>query len=366
VDAPQLPDAEASPDQTGAQPPGQASAFRRALDAQLEPSDPSKALVPSGPHDLTAPIDVETLRAALMRRVPPGTPSANGPTVVAQAVSVPDLRAPTTIAAPGAAMRAAGPPPHHGADTGNSRDGDSAGNNSGNNSGNTTGDNTGDTDDSAIGGSEGKERRSKRLSTTVGISALLAAFAGAALVMLDSGRSGAPLAPTALPTKSVTHSPIAQAAPPATRSRTASPPASASRATTSPSRASATATAPSAMPSRSSAAGTSADSSPVAGNFGTLYWTTDSEVLVVDMQQRLAKLNYLGLSHDGSQYWDTGRTLGYLDGWTPNPDGIGYYQHATDSGIRAFEFEYIQHRHGQFPGNGCSVQTYQALVRATS
>ncbi|MGH3415494.1 MAG: hypothetical protein ACRDSS_03405, partial [Actinocrinis sp.] len=124
MDAPQFPDADAAQPQAGLQTPGQASAFRRALDAQAAAPEQSRALVPTGPHDLTAPIDVDELRAALafhtaidaaqagmvhawhaavstdvvaIPPAPPGPPSPSGPTVVMPSVAVPVLRVPTTI-----------------------------------------------------------------------------------------------------------------------------------------------------------------------------------------------------------------------------------------------------------------------------
>jgi peptidoglycan hydrolase-like protein with peptidoglycan-binding domain len=100
-------------------------------------------------------------------------------------------------------------------------------------------------------------------------------------------------------------------------------------------------------------------------SFTTIYWTTDSEAVVADIQSRLARLGYLMPARNDSQYVDTQRTLRYVGNSNPDSDGVGYYQNATDAAIRAFEFEYLQHRQGQFPGGGCDSQTYQALIKAT-
>jgi hypothetical protein len=69
--------------------------------------------------------------------------------------------------------------------------------------------------------------------------------------------------------------------------------------------------------------------------------------------------------NQGGQYADTSRTTNQA-GWRTHPDNAGYYQNATDSAVRAFEFDYLQHDQGSPPGPGCDAQTYQALVNATS
>jgi hypothetical protein len=350
VDAPQLPGAESSAPTAGGQPPGQASAFRRALDAQVESSDSTMALVPVGPHDLTRPIDVKALREALagepavpttitetpppLPPVPGMPPSPSGPAVVVPTVSVPDLRGPTTIATPtpksvGAQNAGAGgyiapvPPtdPEH------------------------------DHSPRHSGGS-GKP---SRLPTTIGVCVLLAAIAATALVLIDSGHSSGPLAPTAMPTKSATASHAPQLPAPATPSHRPSPPASPSHS-------------PSHSPSPSASAAKPPAGPSAVASFTTIEWTSDYQPLVADIQNRLAKLRYLSLSRDTSQYNLTERTMSFTGNhWWHPTDDVGFYQNATAAAIRAFKFDYLQHDQGQPPSDGgCDTATYQALVNATS
>jgi hypothetical protein len=362
VEAPQPSDAEASAHQAGGhQPPGQASAFRRALDAQVEPPAPGAALVPAGPHDLTAPIDVSRLRATLARAaqglqdaptatatvaiptVSAAAPSASGPTVVVPKVSAPTLYAPTTtiVNAPSTApvIPAAA---SEGGPGGEYPDPEHAPRHAGSGGGRS------------------------RLPTAVVLSAALGAIAGTALVMLNLGHSGEPLAPTALPTKALA-SPHTTAPQPAVSHVATAPSHKAGASSSAPSGHASAATPPGAPapagPSTHPIAAVPADG--VGASFATIYWTTDSEPLVLDIQQRLDRLGYLRPAQGASQYTITQRTFDDVQ-WHPNPDGAGYYQNSTDSAVRAFEFDYLQHRRGQLPGGGCSSQTYQALVRATS
>jgi hypothetical protein len=356
VDAPQLPGAESSAPAAGGQPPGQASAFRRALDAQVEASDPGSALVPVGPHDLTRPIDVKALREALagdnpapttiaetlsglpaIADVPP--PSPSGPAVVVPAVAVPALRGPTTIATPtpksvrahgageGHEVAPASPPSGYGQE----HDHDHSPRHS---------------------GGSGKP---SRLPTTIGVCVLLAAIAATALVLIDSGHSSGPLAPTAMPTKSATASHAPQLPAPATPSHRPSPPASPSHS-------------PSHSPSPSASAAKPPAGPSAVASFTTIEWTSDYQPLVADIQNRLAKLRYLSLSRDTSQYNLTERTMSFTGNhWWHPTDDVGFYQNATAAAIRAFKFDYLQHDQGQPPSDGgCDTATYQALVNATS
>jgi hypothetical protein len=246
------------------------------------------------------------------------------------AVSAPSLHARTVI------EREAEPPghsPRHGGGSGSGNGGD--------------------------GDKAGDESRSSRLPTTVGISILLAVAAGTALVLLNLGHTGGPLAPTAMPTKpAATNSLTPQASQSPASHPEARPPAS-------PSHGAITAQSHSAAPSQSPTRTPGAGPGASGASFTTINWTNDSQPIVVDIQTRLARLGYLELSLDGSRYYITQRTFDDVQS-QPVPDGVGYYQNTTDSAIRAFEFDYLQHRQGQLPGGGCSSQTYQALVQATS
>lgn len=348
MDAPQLPGAESSAPTAGGQPPGQASAFRRALDAQVESADSTTALVPAGPHDLTRPIDVKALREALagepavpntitetsptLPLVPAMAPSPAGPAVVVPTVSVPDLRGPTTIATPapksvgaygvggsGGGNIAPVPPPSEPEHDHSPRH----------------------------SGGSGKP---SRLPATIGISVLLGAIAAIALVLIDAGHSSGPLAPIAMPTKSAAAK--AQPVPPAATSHQPSPAASPSHGHS-----------PASSPS---AAKPSPHPSTVA-SFAAIRWTSDYQPLVADIQARLAKLRYLALSRDTSQYGLTQRTMSDTGNvwWSPT-DEVGFYQSATTSAIRAFKFDYLQSDQGRAPDGTCDTATYQALVNATS
>jgi hypothetical protein len=299
VDAPLSPDAETATPRTGAQPPGQASTFRRALDAQAEP------------------------------------PSAHGPTVVMPAVSAPALRARTVIERE---PESRGHSPRHGGGSGGGIGSDGDGN--------------------GHSYKTGDESRSARLPTTVGISILLAVAAGTALVLLNLGHTGGPLAPTAMPTKPAATSSLT---PQASHSPTSNPEA---RPAASPNHAVTSAQSHSAAPSQSATRTPGASPGASGASFATIYWTTTPEPIVVDIQTRLARLGYLELSADGSRYYVTQRTSNDVQSQSV-PDGVGYYQNSTDAAIRAFEFDYLQHRQGQLPGSGCSSQTYTALVQAT-
>jgi hypothetical protein len=249
-------------------------------------------------------------------------PSANGPTVVMPSVSVPAMHGMTVI----------------------ERGGEDA----------TTNNTTDNTDENTA-----DYGRSSRLPTTVGVSILLAVIAGTALVLINLGHSGDPLAPTAMPTMQATTSrPTPQLSHSPAPSHRASPSVPPSHAATP-------------TPSHTVTASQSATRAPGAGpagssaGFTTIYWTNDPEPVVFDMQMRLSRLGYLEITRDGSHYATTQQTFDDVQ-WQAVPDGVGYYQNATDSAIRAFEFDYLQHRQGQLPGGGCSSQTYRALVQATS
>jgi hypothetical protein len=368
VDAPQLPGAESSAPTAGGQPPGQASAFRRALDAQIEPSDQSTALVPAGPHDVTRPIDVKALREALaaeqagattiadmplaelpivLPTAPASLPSPSGPAVVVPTVAVPELRGATTIAArtPNAVSAYGGS-----GSVGGNRDVASVSP--------TVGPERGHGDEHEHDRSpkhSGGNGKPSRLPTTIGLSVLLAAIAATALVLIDVGRSAGPLAPSAMPTKSVGPSSAAQPPHAAAPSHKSSPSAPAKHS-------------PSHSPSPSVDAAKPSTGPSSVESFIPLVWTNDFQPMVADIQSRLAKLHYLSLGHDAAQYDVTQRTMGVTGNrWWHPTDGIGYYQNATISAIRAFKFDYLQHDQGQPPGDGsCDPATYQALVNATN
>lgn len=313
------------------------------------------ALVPAGAHDLTRPIDVRALREALtgepsgpttLAETPPvlptaavSPPSPSGPAVVVPTVSVPDLRGPTTIAAPTAkSVRA------HGASDG--RDVAPAPPPSG-----PEQEQEQDHSPRHSGGS-GKP---SRLPTTIGISVLLGAIAATALVLIDGGRSSGPLAPTAMPTKSAAVGKASQHPVPMTPSHRPSPSAAPSHA-------------PSHGPSPSASAAKPPTGSNTIASFTTIEWTNSYQPLVADIQSRLTKLRYLSLSRDTSQYDLTERTMNSIGNrWWHPADAVGLYQNATGSAIRAFKFDYLQHGQGQPPvDGGCDTATYQALVAATS
>lgn len=388
---------------SGEQPSGQAFAFRRDADPQVEPSAPSVALVPTNPVDATAPIDVDAIRALLAPGVPasgiPGIPAApsgplvfdgmpapmtplppppaastsiagipaaavpvpTGPTglptptgrnlpagfnvptvqlspsgppvVMPSSVTVPALRNPATTVP---AARSKGRVDVHAASAG--------------------------ADEPPLppapsprhSGGSGKK---SKLPTAVWISALLAACAGAALVLINAGNSMDPLAPTALPTRPASPSPTPHPSPSAKPLPTPSPSPTPSLSASPSHSASASAS--------TSASATASPSPSVVASFSTIYWTTSADPRVADIQRRLVQLNYLTVTSDG-KYADTSRTLNlYQTDWKPQPDAAGMYHNTTDMAIRAFKYDYMQHGHGQ-PSPGCDTQTYQALVNATS
>lgn len=397
MDAPQLPDAEASAESVGGgQPPGQVSAFRRALDSQIEASEPSKALVPTSPLDITAPMNLDVLRmllasgktaeppvpgaapASTADRAPvfpapielpiakapvPAPPPVSGPTALMPSVSAPVLHTPTTIAphtnaglpnatAPNAAavanttaMFASAPvtPPQAAVSVPTAPESDRGGH------GNSDG-------PSGHEPSPRHNAKPSRLPTAVMLAVLLGACAGAALVLFNAGSSPDPLAPTTLPTMAVTHSPSHSPSPKPSPSPSPSPSASPS-----PSHASAS---PSHSPSPSPSRPTASPSPSAVASFATIYWSKTPDPRVADIQERLAKLIYLYVNQNGA-YADTPRTTNQAGGHA-HPDDVGVYQNATDAAVRAFEFDYIQHDQGAPPGQGCDAQTYQALVTATS
>jgi hypothetical protein len=350
VDAPQLPDAEASAPPAGPQPPGEFPAFRRALDVQADPSQlpgefsafrraPGAQADPSQPSG-----QFSAFRRALDVQADP--PSASGPTVVMPAISAPQLHAKTVI------TRGKARSPNHAVNTPDSSTA-------------TADANTPDTSDTNSADTNTDSSRPSRLSTTVGISILLGIIAGTALVLINLGVSGEPLAPTAMPTKPVatrSSAPNASASPSPAAAHKADPGAAPSHQAPPvpvPSR--------SAAPSQSSTAPNhtiAAVPAPGTTSFATITWTNTSEPVVVDIQSRLTKLGYLVLSDDGSQYTTTQKTFDDVQRWAP-ADLVGYYQNSTDSAIRSFEFDFLQHHRGQLPPGGCSSQTYQALVQAT-
>ena len=350
MDAPQLPGAESSASTAGGQPPGQASAFRRALDAQVEASETTMALVPAGPHDLTRPIDVRALREALaaepaapttvtetaptLPSVPAMPPSPAGPAVVVPAVSAPDLRGPTTIATP--APKSVGT---YGAGAGRS----------GNIAPIPPASEPEHDHSPRHSGGSGKP---SRLPATIGISVLLGAIAAIALVLVDAGHSSGPLAPIAMPTKSATAKAV-QPVPPAATSHQPSPAPSPSH---------------SAGPAPSPSAAKPSPHPSIVASFAPIRWTNDYQPLVADIQSRLAKLRYLALSGDATQYGLTTRTMADTGNrwWSPTDD-VGFYQTATTAAIRAFKYDYLQQDQGQSMSDGtCDTATYQALVNATS
>jgi hypothetical protein len=323
VEAPRLPGAEAptSPRQDGPAAPGQASAFRRALDKQAVADDPDGALVPSGAHDLTAPLDLQAIRAALAR-------ASAGETTILPIMSTPTS---TVIKYPGppCAVEPSSPPSEP----------------------------PGDGDSAARGNGGGGRRTPGRLPTAVWISAVLAALAGAALILVDQGHDGDPLAPTALPAKA-SHSAPAQP--------TSTPPPS--PAAHSPS--ARPSTAPQPPPSRS-ATSHSASAPPSSEPSGTGAFVTLSQgsagAAVVDVQRRLSDLGLLSASPDDSIYRDSQWTLWEIQQQRgPSPDTGGYYGQATDYAIMAFKRHYLDNDQGPVPPGSCDAATYSKLFSETA
>lgn len=326
-----MPDADASASHpAGPAEPGQASAFRRALDKQAVAEGPGGALVPSGAHDLTMPLDLRAVRAALAF-----SPTAESHTQtqvetqipVQVPAQLPAVRTPTVIqhadSASAVVAAEAAPPPEPPA---KDRDAD------------------------------GRGRTPARLPTAVWISAVLAAIAGAALILVDQGHGSDPLAPSALPVKA--------------SSRAASPYASHSAAVTSPSHS----PRPSHTPAPSKSAGPSASPSatPSPGDSGLVTLPMalgqgSTGVFVADVQRRLADLGLLTPISGSSSFRDSGWTLWEVDQQRgPSPDADGYYGKATDYAIIAFKRHFLESDQGPVPPGGCDAQTYLKLRQETS
>lgn len=417
MDAPQFPDAEASAEPAGEQPAGQVSAFRRALDSQVESTEPSTALVPMDPHDHTAPINVAILRTLLASGkavtadgspspdetptviaqipvfpepaelpiptlpisttpVPAMPPSASGPTVVMPSVSAPALHAPTTIAETPGPMPADTYPPNAVASNAAAaaattrKSARAAATFAGvpvmMNPAEVSAPSSAGSDGSRGDGGDGPptqepsprhNAKPSRLPTAVWISALLGACAAVALVLVNAGHSPGPLPLSALPTKAATHSPSPSPSPSLKPSPKPSPsPSPKPSPKPSPSHS----PSPSPSPSKPPASPTPS----AVASFATIYWTNSPDPRVQDIQQRLTRLNYMFL-FDNVAYADTSRTTGQ-SGWHTHADPVGMYQNATQMAIIAFKYDYLQHDQGPQPDSGCDVATYQALVNATS
>lgn len=335
MDAPQIPDAEASASHpAGPAEPGQASAFRRNLDKQAATPDPGSALVPSGAHDLTMPIDLRAVRAALAFSPTTDSHTQTQTQLETQLAAhtqpqLPVVRTPTVIQRTQPAPVVATQPPRDAGsdDSADSSDGDGGG------------------------------RTPARLPTAVWISAVLAAIAGAALILVDQGHGSDPLAPSALPAKASSRAPASYASHPAT------PPSAAHSPSSSPSHA--------AAPSKS--AGPSATPSPTAtpgGSGLTVPMSLDqgsTGVFVADIQRRLSDLGLLSSSSGSSSFHDSGWTLWEVQQQHgPSPDAGGYYGKATDYAIIAFKRHFLNNDQGPVPSGGCDAQTYAKLWQETA
>jgi hypothetical protein len=356
VDAPQLPGAETSADSpagpaapgqasafrraldnqavveaTAAHPAGlsgsaQTSAFRRALDVQAVAEDPGGARVRCGALDLTIPLDLGALRAALaLDGADEALPNAQVPARLP--AQVPPSAAPATVSAPTLLQHATPtdtptqPTPPDPPD-----------------------------DDSSAPLDNG--RIPARLPTALLVCAVLAALAGAALIVIDHGGNGGPLAPTALPAKASTRPASGQAMRPAPgrHSYAAPPPPSA---------------APPKPASPSPSTSPSASPSATGPHFGVYLGSTGA--IVVDIQRRLADLGFLYAAPDGSTYRDSGWTLSEVQQQRgPDPDGTGYYGKATDFAIMAFKRHFLDNDQGPVPAGGCDIPTYARLHLATA
>jgi hypothetical protein len=280
--------------------PGQAAAIRRALDLQANERHSVPAITAGSAFDATIPIDTKALQTALANDG--GRPAGGGP-----------LEADTPAAAKPKHSRSAVP---------------------------------------------------FRLRTTVGVSALLAAAAGVALVLTTGPVSGPPLAPSALPTStngalagsqpSSTHRaarPPASPSPDKSAAQSASPAPSPSRSPSSPS----PSTTPSPSPKPSATASQvppgSVPATMTSPAFTTLtVGATEPEAEIADVQSRLLKLHLLFSRNGGATY----KFRGY-----PTPDAAGTYGQATQDAISAF-----QTLQGLLQGP-CTQQTYNALLQAT-
>lgn len=328
-----MPDAEASASHpAGPAAPGQASAFRRALDKQAVAPESGSSLVPSGAHDLTMPIDLRAVRAALAL-----SPTAESHTLtqvetqipVQPQPQLPAVRTPTVIQrAESAAVTAAQPPgPPRDADSDESSDGQDA---------------------------DGGSRSPARLPTAVWISAFLAAIAAAALILVDQGHGSDPLAPSALPAK---------ASSPA--------PSSATHAATPPSPEQSPSSRPSHTAAASKPAPSTSPSSTVPGGSGLTLPMSLSQgstgAFVVDIQRRLSSLGLLTSVQGSSSFRDSSWTLWEVQqDRGPNADSNGYYGRATDYAIIAFKRHFLNNDQGPVPSGGCDAQTYVKLWQETA
>jgi hypothetical protein len=194
-------------------------------------------------------------------------------------------------------------------------------------------------------------RMPARLPTALLVCAVLAALAGAALIVVDRGGNGGPLAPTALPAKASSRAASAQAAHPAPGRHTYTPPARPSPPPPKP-------------PSPSPSASPSASQSP-SSLFGINLGNTGA--LVVDIQRRLADLGLLYAAPDGSAYRDSSLTLIEVQQQRgPNPDSTGYYGKATDFAIMAFKRHFVNNDQGPVPPGGCDIPTFARLHQQTA
>jgi len=343
VDAPQKPDADASASHpAGPAAPGQASAFRRALDKQAAAPEPGSALVPSGAHDLTMPLDLRAVRAALAFSPTTDSHTQTQTQVETQIPAqpqpqshppLPAVRTPTLIQRAESAAVVVAQPPEPPRDAGS--------------------------DDSSDGG-DGRDGGSKspaRLPTAVWISAFLAAIAGAALILVDQGHGSDPLAPSALPAKASSQAPASYASHPVTSPSPAHSPSTRPNQTTAPSKSAG----PSTSPSTSVSPGGSGLTLPMSLNQGS----TGS--FVVDIQRRLSDLGLLTSFSGSSSFRDSGWTLWEVQQQRgPSPDVGGYYGKATDYAIIAFKRHFLNNDEGPLPSGGCDAQTYVKLWQETA
>lgn len=307
------------PIEAGPASAGQASAFRRALDDQA-------ITATEGPLDLTAPLDIAEVRAALAN---------SGPLPVVRA----DL------------------PPHVGAPAGSAQPPGTAGRRSRRHAG---------------------SKRLGRIAVFV-VFAALASFGTAYALVLSSGGQGSsvslpptdgniPVAPSQKPSgqgqlaitsgsasasavPSLSHSPK-HVAPPVSAPSTDPSTAAVPSVSADPS---VTATqSPSPSPSTGQGGGASPTTSASSG-WVTLYWGIQNESPeVAQVQTLLANLGYLDGMRRHTSYFNPQVDV--------QPDASGSYGSATEDAVAEFQQDYNVDITGQ--SGDCDLATYQALTQA--
>lgn len=349
MNVPQTSGADATGDQTDAEASGQASAFRRALDAQAVEYGGSPVLVPRAAHDLTAPFDAAAVRTALS-----AYPAKSRDTVTqdpAMTVLLPSVsQQPVAVSAvfdvpgPGvpartAAAHAARPPamPAHTIPAAPRDDPPQA-----------------DSSPRHAGG-DGGGAKPGRMRTTVGLCVLLGTLAAGVLIINAAGNSSDPLAPSALPSRAASHVPVVLL-PSGDLSASPTPHAAPRRSA-----------APSRPPSPSASA--SATASPAVA-FVTLWWGVSGPVVtgeITDVQRRLASLKspahptssaYLVSMRHYGEYGEPSWICGGSCPYQP-PDPSGAYYNATQAAVQAFQSDF------GLPVGVCDTATYNKLVSLT-